>query len=787
MQALDHKLLRECWRLKTQLLSIALVVATGIMTVITMRGSYESLVDARDSYYQDTRFADVWASLRRAPESLGDEIAALPGVQQVETRVTHLATLDIPELAAPATGRFVSVPENPDRALNAVVVRTGRHPVPGRADEVIVNEKFADARQLRPGDSVRAIINGRARDLQIVGLGISAEHSYPVPPGALIPDDERYAVLWMNRKALGAALDMEGAFNDVAVLLAPGGRSAPVMAAMDRLLEPWGGYGAHTRETQPSHMMLQGELDQNRIMGSVVPAIFLAVAVFLLHLVLSRLITTQRGEIAVLKAFGYSNLDVGAHYLLFALIAGLIGALLGTAGGLWLGEAYIGIYQQYFDLPGLHYQLSLPLLATAILISLAGAVTGALGAVRKAVRLPPAEAMRPDKPATFRAGWLEQTGLGRWLSPTGRMILRNVERKPVQSLLSAVGVAMAVAILVVGFFMMDGIRYMMDLQFREIQREDITITFMEQRSTRVRHELDRLPGVTGTELHRTVPVRLEAGHHSRDTALQGLPPDSRMRRIISMEGREQPLPVEGIVISRLLAENLRVSTGDRMMVRLQEGRRQSASVLVSGVVDDLLGLNAYISLPALERLSGEQDIASGAWLRVDPMQRATVLESLKQMPGIGSARSPADMLASFESEMARSIYISVGFLAAFASVIATGVIYNGARIALSERGRELASLRVMGFYKNEVSFLLLGEQALITLLAIPLGWALGYGMGWGIASAMQTEAFRIPYVVAANTWLWSALITIAAALVSALAVRRRLHRYDLVQVLKTRE
>lgn len=787
MPALDHKLLRECWQLRAQLLSIALVVATGIMTVITMRGSYDSLVDAQQRYYQDSHFADIWVSLRRAPESLADELATIPGVQQLDTRVTMLASLDIPELSAPAIGQFVSIPPESDGALNQVIVRAGRHPDRNRPDEIILNEKFAEARRLGPGDSLRAIINGRARDLRIVGTGISAEYSYPVPPGSLMPDDQRYAVVWMGRQALAAALDMEGSFNDVALRLSLGAQSAPVISALDEWLEPWGGNGAHTRQTQASHMMLQGELDQNRIMGSIIPGIFLAVAVFLLHLVLGRLIRTQRGEIAVLKAFGYSNLDVGAHYLLFALVAGLSGAAIGTLGGLWAGDAYIDIYREYFDLPGLQYRLSPSLLGIAVAISMAGAVTGALGAVRAAVLLPPAEAMRPEKPASFRAGWLERIGMGHWLPPAGRMILRNIERKPLQSLLSAVGVAMAVAILVVGFFMLDGVRYMMDLQFRQIQREDVSVVFMEQRSSRVRHELQRLPGVTGVELYRTVPVRLEAGHRHRDTALQALPPDSRMRRIINVDGREHTLPAGGLVLSRLLADILQVGAGDTVNVRLQEGRRQRRDLTVSGVVDDLLGLNAYISMPAMERLSGESDISSGAWLRVRPGQRDALLASLKDMPDVASARSPANMLAAFESEMARGIFISVGFLSAFASVIATGVIYNGARIALSERGRELASLRVMGFYRHEVSTLLLGEQAIITVLAIPMGWAIGYAMAGAITGAMQTEAFRIPYVVAPGTWLWSALITMAAALVSALAVRRRLHRYDLVQVLKTRE
>ncbi|MDO8270566.1 MAG: ABC transporter permease, partial [Gammaproteobacteria bacterium] len=410
--SLSRKLLRECWHLKGQLLSIALVVATGIMTVVTMRGSYEALVDAQQRYYNETRFADVWTSLRRAPESLREQIEAIPGVTLADTRVSFLATLDLEGLDAPAQGRFVSIPENGRPVLNDILLTQGRYVEAGAPDEVIISENFALARGLNPGDGLRAIINGRARELEIVGVAISPEHTYSVPPGSLIPEDDRYGVLWMGRRALGPAYDMEGAFNEAFVKLSPGANELAVIASLNTLLTPYGGFGAYARRDQSSHLMLQGELDQNRAMGTVIPAIFLAVAVFLLHLVLGRLITTQRGEIAVLKAFGYRDWEVGRHFLMFAVVAMLFGALIGTVGGLLLGDAYIGVYRQYFDLPNLEYRLSPLLLGIALLVSLAGAFSGALSAVRKAVRLPPAEAMRPEPPARFTPGALERLGIG---------------------------------------------------------------------------------------------------------------------------------------------------------------------------------------------------------------------------------------------------------------------------------------------------------------------------------------------------------------------------------------
>ena len=457
MRALNTKLWRELWRLKMQILSIALVVATGIMSVITMRGTYDSLVVAQQNYYAQTRFADLWAPLVRAPMTLLDKLLQIPGLEQIDTRVTLLATLDIDGLDIPAQGRFVSVPELNRPRVNDITIKQGRYLLPGYPDEVLISDTFALARQLSPGDSIRVVIKGRSRELDIVGVASSPEHSYAVPPGSLFPEDERYGVFWMGREALAAAFDMEGAFNELLALLSPDANAQAVMRAVDRLLEPYGGEGAYLREDQLSHQILENELTENRIMGSVIPAIFLAVAVFLLHLVLGRLIATQRGEIAVLKAFGYSHWELGKHYLLFALVAVMLGALLGSLGGFYLGRGMLSLYSQYFDIPDLTFRPSAALIVLAFFLSVAAACTGALSAVKKAVDLPPAEAMRPEAPPRFRPGPLEALGLGNLLPPAGRMILRNTERKPLQALLSAIGVAFSLAILLIGMFMFDSI------------------------------------------------------------------------------------------------------------------------------------------------------------------------------------------------------------------------------------------------------------------------------------------------------------------------------------------
>lgn len=787
MRAINRKLLRELWQLKGQMMSIALVVATGMMTVITMRGSYESLVDAQQAYYRQTRFADLWAPLKRAPDALRERIQAIPGVATVDTRVTLNATLDLPDLDAPAQGRLVSLPEYERPRLNDIRLSGGRYLAPGATNEVVISGKFAGARELKPGDSLRAIINGRMQDLRIVGIANSPEHTYAVPPGALYPDDKRYGVLWMSRKVLGPAYDMDGAFNEASIALSPDANPQAVKAQVDSLLAPYGGLGAYLRKDQPSHLILQGELDSNKVMGTAIPALFLAVAAFLLNLVLSRLIATQRSEIAVLKAFGYRNLEVGTHYLLFAMAAVVLGAAFGTLAGIPLGNAYVTLYGSYFAFPELSFSLSPWLWAGAIGVSVIAAAIGALAAVRRAVRLPPAEAMRSEPPASFEAGWFERSGFARALPSAARMVLRNLKRKPLQALLSSVGVAFSVAILVIGLFMFDGATYMMDLQFRVIQREDLSVSFNEPKSERAVQEFRNLAGVTRVEPFRSAPARLHAGHRAREVAIQGLTADSRLRRLVDGRGRAQPLPPSGLVLSAILAKRLAVQPGDRLDLEFLEGERRRATVVVAGVVDDFLGVSATMDLDALQRLVGGTRDISGAYLSVAADEIPALQRRLKHMPAVAGVASPATMLTSFKKQMDESLFIGIGFLLGFAGVIAMAVVYNGARISLSERGRELASLRVMGFRRGEVSALLLGEQALITLLAIPLGWALGYWLATIVTVAMQTDTYRIPLIVNAQTYLLSALIVIVAATASALLVQRRINHLDLIEVLKTRE
>ena len=787
MRALNRKLLRDLWQIRGQGLAIAAVMGAGVAMFIMYLSTFQSLRLTQSAYYDRYRFADVFAGLKRAPLGLRDEIARLPGVAAADFRVVVDVSLDVPDLAEPATGRLISIPVPAEPMLNDVFLRRGRRPAPGHPDEVLVSEAFALAHELDSGSRVGAVINGRRRELEIVGIALSPEFVYTIRPGELMPDDRRFGVFWMERRALATAFDMEGGFNDLVLRLSPNASHEEVIARVDHLLAPYGGLGAIPRALQTSHWYLDSELTQLQTMGFILPMVFLAVAAFLLNVVLTRIVSVQREQIAALKALGYTNRELAAHYAAWGLAIATVGTLIGTAGGAWMGSGMTSIYNDFFRFPVLYYRLPGDVVVAALGVSFVAALLGAVSAVGHVVRLPPAEAMRPEPPARYRETWLERVGLKRWLSPPARLVLRNLARQPVRAATSIIGVALAVAMLILGTFFLDSIDVLMDLQFYVTQRQDVTVTFVEPRSARSLYELQRLPGVVAVEPLRAVPARLRAGPKSRQVSIMGLVERPRLNRVVDAVEGPVALPSSGLVLSLKLAEILGVKEGDPVTVEVLEGRRPIVTAPVTSVVEEYMGTSAYMEVDALRRLLHEGRTLSGAFLQADEAAAGALYARLKATPAVAGVSLKGSAIQAFYDTLAETFYVMIFFNLLFSSVIAFGVVYNAARVSLSERSRELASLRVLGFTRREISTILLGELGTLTLVGIPVGLLLGYLCAGALVLAFNTELYRFPLVVSSRTFAFASTAVAAAAGISALVVRRRLDRLDLVAVLKSRE
>ncbi len=784
MTALNRKLLRTLWQIRGQTLAIGLVVGCGIAIFVMALGTLNSLEMARDAYYDRGRFAEVFAPLKRAPNALLPHLAAMPGVKAAESRIVGDALLDIPGVAELARAKVVSLPENRSPLLNEVTIRRGRGPQAGHPDEVVVSEAFAEAHGFQPGDPLAATINGRARRLAIVGIGLSPEYLYVIDPGSLFPDNRRFGILWMGRKALAGAYDLDGAFNDFSLTLAPGADPAVVMQETDRLLAPYGGGGAYGRRDQLSHALLSGEIDQLKVLSHMVPPAFLGIAAFLLYVTATRLIEIEREQIGLLKACGYGNGAVAAHYLTLVAAMVAIGAILGLAGGYWLGEAITDIYRRFYRFPFLSFQPQPATLVEALGCAAVTGVAAAITAVRRATGLPPAMAMQPAPPVAFHALPATLTGL---LTEPGRIVLRNLLRWPLRSGLTLLGFALAVADVVASLFAYDSIERMIDLDFFNAQRQGMVITFTDIRPSNIVDDVAHLPGAKMVEPFRSVAVRVTAGPQSVRTSLTGLTPEGNLRRLVDPAMRPMAIPERGLMVSSRLAEALGVTVGEAVTVQALEGRRASRLVTVAGISEEYMGKFAYMSLPEVNRLMGEGQVINGVYLLDDPQRLPQLYGQLKRAPAVAGVALKSAGLQAFRQTMAESMGIMLTFYVGFGALIAFGVAYNSARIGLSERARDLASLRVLGFSRLEVSYIFLGEQALLMLAALPSGCLMGYVWAWAIAAGFKNDMFTIPLVVEPATYGWAVTTVLSAVTLCGLIVRRRIDRLDLVAVLKTRE
>lgn len=789
MKALDRKLLRDLRLLWSQALTIALVVASGVGGFLTSLSAVDSLALARDRFYATDRFADVFASVRRAPLAAAEALRQEPGVADVQTTVEELVRVSLPGVDDPIIGQLIGLDARSPQRMNRVRLAGGRWPELGRAGtgpvEVLVSEGFAQTRGLTPGSRLSALVNGRQRELVVTGTALSPEFVFAGLWG--MPDTRGFGVFWMDQEVLAAAYDMDGAFNRIAVKLAPGASEQAVVDALTRRLGPYGGREAHGRADQTSHAMLDNEIKEQRVLGTVLPAIFLGVAAFLLNVVVSRLVATQREQIAALKALGYPNLAIGAHYLKLVMVIVGIGLVLGVAAGDRLGTMFTGLYAEFFHFPSFEHRIAPALLVVSAGLTFLTAVGGTFNAIAATVRLPPAEAMRPPSPGRYRRTLLERLGVQR-MAPAARMILRNMERRPLRTALSIAGVAAAVAIVIMGNFFRDAIEVIVDTQLKVALRADVTVwTTDAVDEPRTRLALSRLPGVRQVESNRYVPVTLHHGHLSERTLLRGYPGRPALGRLIDVDQHETLVEGRGLLLTDRLARQLGLRPGDPVQVEVMEGRARTLTVPLGGTIPEMMGLNAYLDREVLNRMLGEGDLATGFLLSVEPGREPEVLAATKALPRVAGAWSKATMLRNMEEISARNIRIMSTVLTTFAVIIAVGVVYNNARIALAERAWELASLRVLGFTRAEVSGLLLGELALVIAVALPLGMVLGTALTHGVVAMLASDQFQFPVVIRARTHAWAALAILVAGTASALVVRRRIDRLDMVAALKTRD
>lgn len=784
---LDRKLVRDLWRIKGQAVAIIFVIAAGISLLVMARGMMISLDETMVAYYERYRFADMYAPAKRAPDHILDEARALPGVNDVEGRISGGGLVTLPGINAPISARVISFDPEARSPINGVHLAAGRMIEPTRSDEILLLESFANARELEPGDTLAITMNGVQHEFEIAGIVLAPEFIYALPPGEFTVDPGSFAVLWANEEAMEAAYDLDGAFNEVILTTSRGVNTQELIDSLDRLLAPYGATGAFAREDQVSNNYLTEELKQLDTMSRVMPPIFLAVSVFLLNIVITRLVQTEREQIGLIKAFGYSNRDVGLHYLKFVLAIAIAGAIVGWGGGIWLGRWMAGVYQNYYHFPFLVYSIEFNTFGVALVVSSLAAALGGYFAVRSAIELTPAVAMRPPAPPKYGGGNDVSRQISKLLDQPSRMIVRRLASQPVRAMLTAFGIGAAMGLSVMMRFNTNATDYMIDVSFNVVDRSDVLVTFAEPLSEKVALELASVDGITYVEPTRSSPVLFT--HKRKDFlgGISGMPEDPVLSRAVDSDLQPVDVSGDGIVLSTQLADILNVSIGEKLHVEVRDGRRPTLEIPVVGTVEALLGTPAYMEMEALNRRLKEPNRVTGAYLKIDPIKRDTVYENLKAVPMIAGVSLRREAYENFQKMIDEGPGAFRNIMTIFSIVIAAGVVYNGARIAFIERQRDLASLRVLGFTKIETGYVLLGELGVLAILALPIGSAIGFFLWSYLATALSTELYQIPVIYREDGLGYAAIIVFVATAIAGAFVQRDVSKLDMATALKTRD
>ncbi len=787
MRALDRKLLRDFRRLWAQALAIALVLACGVAVILMSFGMSTALDETRAAYYERNRFAHVFAQARRAPLTLLPEIEAIPGVAAAETRITSHAILDLPGRVKPAVGRILSLPEAGLPRLNVPILRSGSWPGSDSTDAVVVNEPFAQANGYRIGDGFWANLDGHRRWLTITGTALSPEFIYTIGPGALMPDNEGYGILWMPAQSAAATFDMTGAFNDLSLSLRKDARPEPVLEAVDDLLRPFGGLGAHGRDLQVSNAFLDAEITQLKALAYILPPVFLGITVFLVNMVIGRIIALERSQIGLLKAIGYSDAEVSLHYILLAALIAAAGVGIGWAGGSWLARALARIYAEFYEFPYLIYRMPLETYLVSGLLGFAAAVTGAVQSALAAARMAPAVAMSPPAPPRFRTTIVDRILRALRLSQPTMMILRDILRWPLRAAFSALGLALATSVLVAANFFDDAFDEMVDVAFYQSNRQDAMLLFSADMPLTALEEVRRLPGVLQAEPQQFHAAILRNGHRSKRVSVEARLPGADLSRVVDAQGTVLTPRPGTILLASRLAGQLDLAAGDAVTVEFLGGRRETVTLPVGGISQQLIGIGAYLDLETADALFRRSPRTSVVNVTLDQNEVEAFQRAIKDIPRLSGSIFMTENLQSFTETIDQNQSVMISVYATLGLVITVGVAYNAARVQLSERARELASLRILGFGRGEVAYILIGEVMLLALLAQPLGWWIGAMIARLMTRQFSSDLYVIPLVLEPSTFTYASLVVLAATAGSLLLVRRRLDRLDLVAVMKTRE
>lgn len=790
VSVLHRKLLRELNQSRWQLLAIAALITSGISCYVGLLSTYEDLERTRVAYYAECRMADFWIGLKKAPRSALDELAPLPGIADLRARIRFEITVNLDQVDHPVSGRLLSLPEQRQSVINGFVLRRGSYFTGESQREVIIDEAFADEHQLDPGDTLELLLNGRLELLSIVGTASSSEFTYLIGPGSLIPDPRTYGVFYVQQEFAESLYDFEGACNEVIGTVAPETDVTRLLIDIEERLDDYGVAAVVPLKDQVSHFMLVNEIVMGRKMAVTLSSIFLLVSALILNILMTRFVEQQRTIVGTLKAIGVRQSRITLHYMSFGLAVGFAGSLLGCLAGNAMAGGLTSVYSQYYSFPVLEHEWSLRYSLEGTLIGMLASLSGCWRGVRAVARLHPAEAMRPAAPRRGHHILLERAPVI-WtrLGFESQLVLRDLFRYRARTLAGLFASTMGAAMLLTALYYRDSLIHLVKFQYELVDRSDYQLVLRDETPGEVLDEIRQLPGVNHVEPSLAVACRLVNGHRSRRVSIIGIPADSQLNIPRTRAGIRIPIPESGLILDQRIADSLGLELGDPITMIPVRGDRTPRKTTLAQITHGYLGTTIYAQIDELNRLIHEQQTLNLVLVKSDPAVdiNRQFKQELKTLPALQALNDTRQARQNLEFEIIRNLNVMTWWLIFFSGLIFFGSIINSTLVTLSERAREIATLRVVGYQMQDVGRLFLREILWINLTGSLLGLPVGYALSAVSAEAFSSDLFRMPLKIEWTTWLLTPTLSLVFCLLSHQIVERRLKHMDWRSALMIKE
>lgn len=787
MNILFRNLLRDIKKSKGQFISIIIIVILGVTFYTGINSMFRNLSNSSVKYYEDYKLADLWVDLYKVPIGIKEKVEGLPNVKMVTGRIVKDASINIS--GENATLRFITLPDVKQDIVNDIVIKSGRYFSEGDSNQCLVDQDFFKANDLKLGDYIYPIINGNKVKLKVVGSVKSPEFVYTLKDSSeLMPDNKKFGIIYIKQSFGEAIFDFKGSINSISIQISNGSDAKNEKDDIKKALKNYGVKSVIDRDEQTSTMMLTQEIKKLQSMGGTFPIIFFMVASVIIYIMMGRMVENQRVQIGVLKALGFTNMQVLIYYMSYSALIAVSGSLIGSILGTYMGVGFTKLINQYFNLPLEGARVYGELVLPASILTLFFCLFAGYHSCKVIFKIMPSEAMREKSPEVGKKIIIEKFKVI-WenISYLWKIILRNLFRYKRRALLTSLGIIFSSAILLVALSMMDSIDFMMSQQYGNIQNYDIKVNFSKLISVEELNKIKNIPHVKAIEPVLETGVEISNGWRSKDVGFTALIKNPQMYRVEDKNGKALSLPSNGILMSEKLANTLGVNVNDSVNIKFFYPGKEKKEVTVKGIVVQYLGLSTYTSMDNLNSILGEGMIANSAVLKLDNNTFENEVKSkLGDMTAVDSVESKTDALNALLKNMGAT-KSSIGVLIVLAAVLLIAVVYNIATINIFERQRELATLKVLGFKDNEIKKLIFNENYIITIFGIVIGLPLGRWLGNYMMLASSTDAYSFPYVVEFKTYIITIVLTLSFTILTNFILMKKIKSIDMIEVLKNKE